>query len=167
MGSMPRREPLLQKAWTGFACLLESTGDEGSVLQASGPMVAMVRQQAEHTEHTEVMRQESHAALEGVCHTLGSNPTPTPTPTPNPYVCHTLGSNPRQQTPARPASHAPEPRLGQAARAAEAKAVLVAEAAEAAAKQADAETRAEAAAREAQISARAAEEERGAKEVLT
>ena len=44
---------------------------------------------------------------------------------------------------------------------------MVAEAAEAAAKQADAETRAEAAAREAQISARAAEEERGAKEVLT
>ena len=44
---------------------------------------------------------------------------------------------------------------------------MVAEAAEAAAKQADAETRAEAAAREAMISARAAEEERGAKEVLT
>ena len=28
----PRREPLLQRAWTGFACLLETTGEEGSTL---------------------------------------------------------------------------------------------------------------------------------------
>ena len=44
-----------------------------TVLQASGPLVAMMRQQIEHTEVTEVMRQESHAALDTVSHTgLGS-----------------------------------------------------------------------------------------------
>ena len=61
----PSRWPLLQRAWTGFACLLESTGEEGSVLAASSPLAAMARQQLEHSEISETMRRDGRAALEG------------------------------------------------------------------------------------------------------
>ena len=56
-GAAPARAPLLQRAWQGFASLLEATGDEGGVLLEGSPLQAMLRQQSDHAR----LMAEAHA----------------------------------------------------------------------------------------------------------